>query len=487
MNTILKISLMSGVFLFVGCKDYLSEEPQKQQDIKTVEQLEALVDNATAFAYEASITATYSTDDTEISAELYKKNPTAFTVDNLQYYTFQTTGVENVATDGLWSGEFKKIFTANVILKNIDKVSGSEVVRRRVKADAHFIRAMSNWILVNTYCAPYSSENMDEPGLPLKKTVDYEESLKRTTLKETYDFILADIEAAKAVAEDDVDPRRLWRVSQKAIAAFMSRYYLMIGDNENSLIQSNLALQSTRAGLVDYKTIAVGKSVSYTNPSAVLNFTELNDWVASQFLYWKEFYYTRYQYTGNQWFLPSTELIALYDKANDLRYKHFMIENGGRRFSVVTPATYRYTVFSDGRYIPSGPSVAEVLLNKAEVHARKGEVNEAMAAINTLRQKRMSTYVALTASDKDDAIKKVLAERRRELPFAMRWNDIRRFSVNDYPGDDVVVKRDFFEVSATGVDVNKPVTYTLDKKRYAAPINGVELDASQGQIEQNKY
>lgn len=487
MNTIIKLSLISGLFLLIGCKDYLSEEPQKQQDIKTVDQLEALVDNATAFAYEASITAAYSTDDTEISRELYKNNPTAFTVDNLQYYTFQTTGVENVATDALWSGEFKKIFTANVILKNIDKVSGSETVRRRVKADAHFIRAMSNWILVNTYCAPYTAENMSGPGLPLKKTVDYEESLKRSTLKETYDFILTDIEAAKAVVEDDVDPRRLWRVSQKAIAAFMSRYYLFTGDLEKSLDQSNLALQSTQTGLVDYKTLEAGNPASYKNPTAVLSFVELNDWVASKFLYWKEFFYTRYEYTSGQWFLPSVDLVALYDKANDLRYKHFMIENGGRRFSVVTPAAYRYTVFNDGRYIPSGPSVAEMLLNKAEVHARKGEVNEAMSAVNTLRQKRMSTYVALTATGKDDAIKKVLEERRRELPFAMRWYDIRRFGVNDYPGDDVVVKRDFFEVSDTGVDVNKPVSYTLDKKRYAVPINGVELDASQGQIEQNKY
>ncbi|ULT26833.1 RagB/SusD family nutrient uptake outer membrane protein [Sphingobacterium sp. E70] len=76
-------------------------------------------------------------------------------------------------------------------------MSGDEASRRRVKADAHFIRAMSYWILVNNYCAPYAAANMNSLGLPLKRTVDYEESLKRASLKETYDFILADIEEAK--------------------------------------------------------------------------------------------------------------------------------------------------------------------------------------------------------------------------------------------------------------------------------------------------
>ncbi len=478
---------MGGLFLFVGCTKYLSEEPKKQASIKTVDQLEALIDNATAFAYEASITATYSTDDAEIDKELYKNNSTAFTVDNLQYYTFQIEGVENLATDPLWSGEFKKIFTANVVLKYVDQVSGSEVAKRRVKADAHFIRAISNWILVNTYCAPYTAETLNSLGLPLKKTVEYDESLTRASLKETYEFILADIEAAKEVLEDDVDSQRAWRVSQKAIAAFLSRYYLFTGDYEKSLAQTNTALESTHVTLVDYNTLVPGKQTSYSNPTAVLKYVELNDWNAAKFLYWKELYYTRYLYTGSQWFIPSSSLLALYDQDNDLRYQHFMIPNGGRRFSVITPSAYRYTVFFDGRYLPSGPSIGEMLLNKAEILARKGEVNDALLAVNALRQKRMSTYVPLTATNKDDAIKKVLEERRRELPFAMRWYDIRRFSVNDYAADDIQVTRDFYEVGLTGVDFDKPKVYTLDSKRYLVPINGVEMDASQGQIQQNPY
>lgn len=487
MKLLKSLLIITGVILFVGCKKYLSEEPKKQASIKTVDQLEALVDNATAFASVSSSTAVFSTDDTEITKDLYKNNAVAFTIDNLQYYVNSVDGIVGAAADALWAGEYKKIFTANLILANVDDVTGDELRKQRVKADAYFIRAYAYWVLANYYCAPYSAANLNSLGLPLKKTVDYTESLKRATLKETYDFILADIAEAQKVANDEVDPMRAWRVSKKAIAAFMSRIYLFTGEYDKSMEQANVALTSTVAKLVDYKTLKPGISKSYTSPVAKLNYVELNDWAASKYLYWSEFYYTRYVATRSQWYLPSTALLALYDTQNDLRYKSFMIPNGGRRFSVVTPAAFRYTVFADGQYIPEGPTFSEVLLNKAEVLARKGDFGGAMTVVNILRQKRMSTYIALTATDKDDAIKKVLEERRREMPFAMRWYDIRRFSVNEYPADDVTVTRDFFDVSISGVNVNAPKTYTLSAKGLLVPINGVEMDASKGQIVQNPY
>ncbi|SMD07476.1 RagB/SusD family nutrient uptake outer membrane protein [Pedobacter nyackensis] len=481
------LMIIMGLILFAGCKKYLSEEPKKQASIKTVDQLEALVDNATDFSNIASQTAAYSTDDTEIPKALYQNNSTAFTIDNLQYYVNSVDGVVAAATDALWSGEFKKIFTANLILENIDQVTGDDVRRQRVKADAYFIRAYSYWVLANYYCAPYSAANLNALGLPLKKTVNYTESLKRATLQETYDFILSDIAEAQKVTNDDVESLRPWRVSKKAIAAFLSRVYLFRGEYDQSLAQAEIALTTATAKLVDYNTLVPGIPVSYANPAATLKYVEQNDWAASKFLYWSEFYYTRYAYTGAQWFVPSNGLLALYDTQNDLRYKSFMIPNGGRRFSVVTPSAFRYTVFNDGRYIPEGPSFGEVLLNKAEVLARKGDASGAMNTVNILRQKRMSTYTALTAIDKDDAIKKVLEERRREMPFALRWYDIRRFSVNDYPADNVTVVRDFFEVNLTGVNMNAPKTYTLSANRLLVPINGVEMDASKGQIAQNPY
>ena len=51
-----------------------------------------------------------------------------------------------------------------------------------------------------------------------------------------------------------------------------------------------------------------------------------------------------------------------------------------------------------------------------------------------------------------NAIEKILEERHREMPFIMRWFDIRRLAYNETDFDDVTVERDFYEVSDNSVN-----------------------------------
>lgn len=486
------IILISAAVLITtgGCKKYLGEPSKKLATIETVEQLEALLNNAARFVQENNYTATYSTDDTEIPKEAYKNNAGQFTPEALYFYLFTNDQVaNNIASDGLWTGEYNKIFTANVVLTNIDKATGDEALRQRVKADAYFVRGYSYWLLANYYCLPYSAGNENAKGLPLKVSTVFTESLVRATLKETYDFILADMAEAAKTPVNDVDPKLPWRASKKAVAAFMSRYYLFAGNYDKTIEQADIALASSSVQLKDYKTLVAGTPVSYASPNVTINFSELNDYTATKYYYWPEFYFLRFTYTTGWWFLPSTALVNLYDQPNDLRYKWFMFPQGGRYFSPGTANLYRYQIFQTGSLLPSGPTIAEVLLNKAEAQARKDQPGDAMTTVNLLRDKRMSSSLPLSAGSKAEAITKVLEERRRELPFVTRWYDIRRFSVNDYPADDVTITRDFFQLNNNVVNTDVPQTYSLPagSRRYAIPINGVEIGASRNQIEQNDY
>ena len=494
---LLKLLFFIGGFLSIsGCKKYLEEEPTKQSTIQTADQLEALINNATFFAYDGNNgtngSAGYSTDDTEIPMDAFAANPSGkWTIDNLYYYTFKTDEIIGLASDPVWNGEYKKIFTANLILTNLDKVTGGAALKSELKADACFIRAYAYWILVNHFCLPLTSANKDQKGLglPLKKTTDYAESFDRATLKETYDFIEADLAEAKKTTRDDVDRLLPWRVSKKGIEAFLSTYYLFLGNYDESLVHTNNALASVSTTLFDFHTIIAGTPASYTAPVATIAYSEFNDYTAAKHLNWKEFYFPRFSYQSGQWLIPSTGLRNLYDQANDLRFKWLFLANSNRRFTIVSHNLYRYAFFYDGRYTPSGPSVSEMLLNKAEILARKNDIPGALTAVNLLRAKRMNVAAPLTATTQADAIVKVLEERRRELPFSIRWYDIRRFSVNDYPADDVTVTRTFYKVNVGAVDLTSTQTYSLapGSKRYAVPINGVEIMASKNIIGQNGY
>jgi hypothetical protein len=496
MNTFKIILLISAVALLPGCKKFLGEEPTKQTTIQNADQLDALLNNATVWAYDGNNgtngSAGYSTDDTEIPLDAFLANQSGkWTIDNLYYYTFKTDEIIGLASDALWNGEYKKIFTANLILSNLDKVTGGEDQKAEIRATAYFDRAYSYWVLVNHYCLPMTDQNKSTAGLglPLKLSTDYEEPIARSTIKEVYDLILADLTEAKKTSVDDVNTTLPWRASKKAVEAFLSRYYLFLGNYDESLTHTNNALASSNVVLFDYHTIVAGTPQIYTSPADTIANSEFYDYTAAKYLFWKEFYCPKFSYQSGQWLLPSTALRNLYDPSNDLRFKWLLLPHSNRRFSVTSNNLYRYAFFSDGRYIPTGPSIQEMLLNKAEILARKNNVSDAMDAVNVLRAKRMKNPALLTATSQADAIAKVLEERRRELPFSFRWYDIRRFSVNDYPADDVTITRTFYKVNVGSVDVTSTQTYTLapGSKRYAVPINGVEIMASKNEIIQNTY
>lgn len=70
-----------------------------------------------------------------------------------------------------------------MILDYLPEVKGDESTKALLRAEAHLIRAYSMWVLANTYCLPYSDINKQEPGLVLKLSTNFEESMKRASLE----------------------------------------------------------------------------------------------------------------------------------------------------------------------------------------------------------------------------------------------------------------------------------------------------------------
>ena len=139
----------------------------------------------------------------------------------------------------------------------------------------------------------------------------------------------------------------------------------------------------------------------------------------------------------------------------------------------------------------SGPTVAEMTLIVAECLARSGDASGAMQRVNALRKNRIekTVYQHLTASSPAVAFKKVLQERRREMPFTIRWYDLKRLNAND-PDNKVTIRRRFYKFNNTSVlKGDGLVDYTLEpnSRHYALPIPREDIEKSDGAIEQNKY
>lgn len=129
---------------------------------------------------------------------------------------------------------------------------------------------------------------------------------------------------------------------------------------------------------------------------------------------------------------PSDELLALYDQANDLRFKYFYLNTQG--FKTTLGGGFddgmRYSNYrSNKSKVTEGFSYPEVLLMRAEGNARTNKLQLAIDDLNTLRKYRYKTGTPdLTVGTQDQVIQAVLDERRRELPIGgiKRFMDLKR-------------------------------------------------------------
>lgn len=506
MKTTYKISgLLAAMTLltsFVSCNKFLEEKPSKGTGviITNTSDLTALLNNYSSFYSEINRTALYSSDDYGLTKSLFDGSPSRFPLETVRFSTWDIVSIPGDFAEVFWSNEYAKIFRANLVLYNVDNLSGAEQEKATLKADAYFIRAYSYFQLVNTYCLPYSDANKNEPGLPLKLRPDYEETLVRKTLEQTYQQIESDLNEALKTTVPLVQNgvARHWRASTAGVNGFASRYYLAKGDYDKALQYANASL-AEYSQLVNYNTdmrYGISSTVTVNGQPVAVKFPYTHDKSGdfNDMLGWKEFLYFRmlnFNNATNAWYLPSQQLLSLYDTTNDLRYKYHMVKNYSYYKGATSYSYPGYVFFYDDR-VPSGPTVAEMYLIKAEALARTGDVAAAMTAINILHRARtVPGSPDLVAASQDLAIKTILEERRREVPFSQRWFDIRRFNNNNYSNDDVpALSRTFYPYTASSVTTTAPVqVYTLpaSSRRFAQPVPLSEITNSNGEIIQNNY
>lgn len=511
------IAVLSVSVLFLnGCNkvdDFLGAEPSKNSNktIETAEQLDGILANYSKF-YEDNTDMVWACDDFGFLESVQRYYSSGYGTAQLINGLWADDNTVD-ARYNTWMKEYPRVYFANLVLNYIDQVSGDEAYKANLKAEAHFVRAYCMFQLALAHTLYYDGSNGDELGLTLKSSISFEESAARASLKETWDFIDADVQESLKITKkykNSDGMRQTWRGTTASVNAFAARYYLYRGDYTKAKDYAEKAL-TEYGDLLDFNTemyFDESQSEPYVinagtpkEETIVIKFpwTKPQGNIAKNVIEWKEMLYARTGYNGYWWFIPSEDLMNVFkkdapngDPDNDLRYHYFMHLDFGVRFAEKTdngriPGYCQF--FYQG--IVSGPSTAEMNLIIAECLAREGNASGAMTYVNKLRKTRIATaaYKDLTASSADDAVKKVLDERRREMPFVIRWYDLKRLNALD-PANKVTVVRKFYKYTTTSVLMNDGlVEYKLEpnSRHYALPINNDEINNSDGVLQQNTY
>lgn len=145
-------------------------------------------------------------------------------------WRFTTT---QFAGDAIWDGNYGMISIANDIINHIDQIPAADkdqkTALQNFKGTALFARALGYSNMIVRYCENYDEATADSNlGLPLVTNVDVNAKPKRATLKESYNFIMQDVDKAIELLSDTEDytvPCKTAAVALKArVSLYMKNY-----------------------------------------------------------------------------------------------------------------------------------------------------------------------------------------------------------------------------------------------------------------------
>ncbi|MGV3528113.1 MAG: RagB/SusD family nutrient uptake outer membrane protein [Flavisolibacter sp.] len=431
------VLLLSCLALVSGCRKFLDVKPDKTLAIPaTLDDVDAILNdnlrinqNQNFSIGEASADNYYITD-ADFAALYYERERSVYTWGSEIFFD---------QFPNEWSAQYGIIYRANVVLNALENINreDSDAARwDRAKGSALFLRAEALHVLARNYAPAYDAQRASELlGLPLKSEPDFNSKSVRSTLQETFNQIINDLELSATLLP--AASQHVMQPDRPSAFALLARLHLYMGNYKSALDFADSALHYVNS-LIDYNTL---------NANASLPFQQFNA---------ETIYYSRATpvvITQNRVKIDSA-LFKSYQQ-NDLRKSLYFlpVANGAYTFKGY------YSGLSSSLF--TGLATDEVILTKAEALARLGSVADAMKTLNQLLVKRWKTgtFTAYTAQNTTEALRLILEERRKELLFRdLRWMDIKRLNRE---GAGIIVRRKLND---------EIIELTPNDNRYALPL-----------------
>lgn len=383
---------------FVSCDSFLDLQPKGIVIPRYYEDYEKLINYAQLLKASDSY-PNFMTDDVYLPDD-GNVNFNDLEVPNRNLYTFQAEIFGDAETDGLWEYSYNRIYYYNTIIEGVMEVEDVTLDKKRsLRAEALVGRAFEYLTLVNAYANHYDKNTAaTDPGVPLMLDKEINKSnLESATVQQVYDQILIDLDTAALYLPSK--QKTAYRASKPVGLGMLARMYLYMGEYNEALKYAKLSLaeNSSLLDLKNYSVVDPDKSIGRIN---VLYGADNPEHIYIRLAPWT------FGFSGIAF--GSDELVALYDHDNDMRFKLFFS-------NYAWGVNYDHYLWLPYIYANMAMSVPEVILIAAECEARVGSKDQAMLYLDQLLEYRIVGYQPQTAATNQEALDKVLAERRKEM------------------------------------------------------------------------
>lgn len=334
----------------------------------------------------------------------------------------------------------RKTLTDDDEIDNLDAYTG----------EIYCARALAYSELVKCFCKAYDNDEKAKTNLGVVIRDNYysTEVAKRSSLYDSYQFILSDLAKAEALLDADNDTFNSVWLSQAAAYAIHARVALWMGDWENAVKYSSKVIDHEN----EVFSLADAKSSFTTNAygEVISEYQYLWQYDSSYETIWKiGFTTTSYGGSLGQPFLgftrdytyfypdyvPANWALNLYSSADRRATAFFETNQTGYSHGLACPLLIKYfgnqSFMSEANIyhmnMPQVLRLSEQYLIRAEAYCNQGQFSKANEDLKTLRAARYASGASgnLTSENWLDEISN---ERVRELFMeGHRLNDLKRW------------------------------------------------------------
>lgn len=367
-----------------------------------------------------------------------------------------------------------------------------------INGEALFARALCYSELIKLFCKPYDSkaDAESELGVAISDHYNVSRTVKRSSLEESYQFVLSDLDKAAQllkIDEDEVSKNDLYDTeyfNEYTVYALRARVALYMKDYDEAIKYSSKLIDDGYY-VLSSATTAISASESYyqymwtqdhgTEVIWKVGFTTTSYGGSLGTIFFN------YDYTTvRPDYVPALWALNLY-ASTDLRYTTFFKEYlTGYSHGLQWPLLQKYwgntTFQAAGLLQKSMPKVfrlSEQYLIRAEAYSQKQnpDLGKAAADINSLRAARYQNYGGnLSFGNAEDALKVIKEERVKELFMeGFRLQDLKRW-------------HEGFERKPQSNTLTNGSSLKVEKDdvRFVWPIPQHELDAPGSEIQPNE-
>lgn len=342
------------------------------------------------------------------------------------FYSWKNDPWTNNNNYTIWGVPYNKILYTNIVLEGIEKIDTANSSEgrewREVKGMALFHRAVAHYEIAKQFCKTYDqSTALNDLGIPLRLNSNFNEKSERASIEESYKQITNDLKIAAELLPTETPLSQINKCLPTKLAAYamLARVYISMSSYDNALLFADKALTMYNQ-LLDYNTEIPLYPINNATNISIPQFSKEVIFQMRGF---------QYGFTGLAFINVDSSLFKSYDN-NDLRKQVYF------KMPTTGSANNRNRALYRGGYDGSpefwtGLATDELYLIRAECYARKGNKDLALNDLNTLMIKRWSitSWQPFTANDANEALAKILVERRKELIFrGLRWTDLKRLN-----------------------------------------------------------